>query len=188
MQCLNSFLGASLLCFFFSLDLKEAENLWGTSCPHCQKGVLHWACWRRKIRCPGSIPVPPGFEIQFSLCCSAEGCRRRVTPRSIRFAGRSPNLAAVVILAKIFTCGPSSKRIAEVQELLEVDERTIRRWQARWRCAEISSPWWQEIAGYFLLADQGIAALWELYRQRFPSLAHALAKLTLSCRKLWPNW
>lgn len=187
MECINVLLTASLFFFLLLLDREQAQNLWGKTCPHCGEGVLYWGCWKKKVRCPTSAPLPQGFEVQFSLCCSAKDCRKRVTPPSIRFPEGSPNLAVVVILARIFACGPSQKRISELKCLLKVDERTIRRWLARWRRVESESPWWKKIEGSLLLAGQGLEALWMIYCQKCTSKIDALTEMARRCRELWPN-
>jgi len=188
MECLKPYLNASLFLFLLSLDRKAAQALWGTTCPHCGRGILHWGSWRRKFRCPVGFVLPADFDVLFSLCCSAEGCRKRTTPSSIRFPFRSPNLAAVVILAKIFVCGPSSKRVAEIQKIMEVDERTVRRWLARWRNTETSSAWWQKLSGFYSLSGLQLDALWDVYAAKTSNPRFALAKMLLACRTLWDKW
>lgn len=169
------------------MDRQQAQDLWGKTCPHCQRGILHWASWKRKVRAPEGVSLPSEFEIQFSLCCSAEGCRRRVTPASVRFPSHSPNLAAAVILARIFASGPSRKRISEIQEILGVDERTIRRWLARWRNVEGSSAWWRRIASSVLMSGKTVEDLWFFYCERIGSISAAFMRLAVDCHTLWRN-
>jgi hypothetical protein len=64
-------------------------------------------------------------ETRFSLCCREDGCRKRVTPPSLRFFGRKVYPAWVVILALDF-CEKLglSKGIAR---------QTLARWRTFWK-------------------------------------------------------
>jgi len=185
MDCLNLFINASILSFLFRLDQRTADKLWASTCPHCGKGKLYWARWRRKLRLPLSVQFPVDFDLRFALCCSAEGCRKRVLPPSVRFPKGSPNLTCTILLAKLLCAGPSKKRIAEITEILAVDERTVRRWHRQWKRAETISPWWQELAGRYLLAGLGIEGLWKLILKRFPLSSRNSLRLILLCKGLW---
>jgi hypothetical protein len=75
-------------------DLAAETRLKG--CPYCG-GILHSACYPRKLEGP-CVPQDSKANVRFSFCCSNDGCRRRVTPPSVRFLGRKRYLSAVVIL------------------------------------------------------------------------------------------
>lgn len=64
-------------------------------------------------------------EQRFSLCCRREGCRHRVTPRSLRFFGRHIYSAWVVILVLDFC--------RELGLGRSVARQTLARWRAFWR-------------------------------------------------------
>ena len=72
---------------FFSLLLKidraTADELRQKGCPECG-GPLHWANYARS---PRGVPSECGTEhlTRLSLCCGREGCRKRLTPPSVRF-------------------------------------------------------------------------------------------------------
>ena len=66
--------------------------------------------------------LPDEAAMRLSFCCSAEGCRKRTTPGSVRFAGRRLWLAALVLVL----CGDiGGSRLPEGVRNLPV--RTLRR-------------------------------------------------------------
>ena len=52
-----------------------------------------------------------------SFCCDREGCRKRVTPPSVRFLGRKVYLHAVIILVAAMRQGATPRRVHELSEL-----------------------------------------------------------------------
>lgn len=107
-------------------DGRELVRAQRGGCPRCGER-LDRADFPRKPR-----GIPPAWEglftRRFSLCCSREGCRRRVTPPSVRFLGRRVYAAAVVLAASL------SALIAAT-----VPSRTLRRWSAWWRSPFVES-------------------------------------------------
>ena len=70
-------------------------------------------------------------------CCNQEGCRKRVTPPSVRFLGRKVYFAAVIILVAAMRQGPTPRRVQELRRLFgDLDARTI----ARWRRSRVAVP------------------------------------------------
>ena len=187
MVCLKTCLTASLLSFLLTIDQEEAQKHWGKTCPSCGQGALYWARRRRKPRLPKGLSVPEGFDLSDVLCCSAEGCRKRFYPISVRFAGRSPYPSVVFLLAKLFESGPSKKRVAEICEVLEVDERTIRRWLARWRGIEEGTPRWRRLTAKLMLAGKGLYDVWEKVLASLECQSSAFIKLVVLCQGLWEN-
>ena len=101
-----------------------------------RSGVRHAAavCTVRTI--PGSPVVLVIFLTQYryrlSFCCARDGCRKRVTPPSVRFLGRKVYLGAVVILVSAMRQGPTPRRVRELTELFGASRRTIYRWRDFW--------------------------------------------------------
>jgi hypothetical protein len=121
------------LNFFKQLDDEDdriTAEVRAGGCPECG-GRLDRADYPRKPRggelgCAGEI-----FARRRSLCCAAEGCRRRRTPRSLVFLGRRVYLAITVVLAAWRTTMTwSSPR-----------RRTVGRWRG-WFSALRESSWW----------------------------------------------
>jgi hypothetical protein len=115
------FRNASFWDFLFSVDEDLAEASHKEGCP-CA-GRLHRANYPRKPR-GGCAKLPESYGYRLSFCCQRDGCRKRKTPRSVRFLGRKVYLGAVVVLVAARRHGPSSRRVRELSELFGVDERT----------------------------------------------------------------
>ena len=130
---------ANLYRRLFELDivLAEASRRAGCGCG----ARLHRANYPRKPRGPAS--VSPGIEVRFSFCCSAEGCRKRKTPPSVRFLGRRVYWAAVVVLLTAVTSGMTPARVARLRALIGVDRRTLARWVKWWRDSFPRSTTWR---------------------------------------------
>lgn len=84
------------------------------------KGKLDTSNFKRK---PRGIGVTE--EIRYSLCCRREGCRKRVTPPSLRFFGRKVYLAWVFILALDY--------LKELGLHEPISVQTLARWKSFWQ-------------------------------------------------------
>lgn len=125
-------------------DLAAEERALGCACG----GALHRADYPRKPR-GGPGDLGDAYNQRFSFCCDRDGCRSRVTPRSVRFLGRRVYLGAVVVLVSAMLNGPTPKRAGALRALLGISERTLRRWSAWWRAAFAESAFWKAMAGRF---------------------------------------
>ena len=134
---------ASFWLFLFSIDQDLAETARKNACS-CG-GRLHCANYPRKPRGVERLPDQYGYRLSF--CCDREGCRRRVTPPSVRFLGPKVYLGAVVILVAAMRQGPSPRRVAELSRLFGANRRTIVRWQVLWREQFPQTPFWKVARG-----------------------------------------
>jgi hypothetical protein len=134
---------ASFWVFLFSVDQDLAESTRVKACS-CG-GRLHRANYPRKPR--GGEDLPEDYAYRFSFCCAREGCRKRVTPPSVRFLGRKVYLFAVVVLVSAMRQGPSPRRVRELAQLFGADRRTIARWQVFWRDHVPQTPFWKIARG-----------------------------------------
>ncbi len=135
---------ASFWLFLFAVDQDIAESTHKEACT-CG-GRLHRANYPRKPRGgPDDLPEPYCYRLSF--CCDRDGCRRRVTPPSVRFLGRRVYLGAVVILVSAMQQGPSPRRVRELSDLFGADRRTITRWQVFWREQFPQTPFWKAARG-----------------------------------------
>jgi hypothetical protein len=116
--------------FLFAIDQDLAETTRKQGCP-CG-GHLHRANYPRQPR-GDADQIPKEQRIRLSFCCDRDGCRRRVTPPSVRFLGPKVYLSAVVILISAMRQGPTPRRIRELFKLCGADRRTISRWLVFWR-------------------------------------------------------
>lgn len=120
--------GAKFFHKLLETDLLVLRETQRGGCRSCG-GRLDRADFPRKPR-----GLPESWEAtfcrRFSLCCDREGCRRRLTPPSVRFLGRRVYVAAVVLLAV-------------VAEQIAVPRRTRRRWAAWWVSAFTETAFWR---------------------------------------------
>lgn len=89
------------------------------------------------------------MNVRFSFCCAKEGCRRRVTPRSLRFLDRKVFFTVIVLLVPVLRDGPTPARMRRLCERFQVSERTVRRWVRFWRETFTSSRTWQAARRFF---------------------------------------
>lgn len=135
--------GATFWLFLFSVDQDLAQSVRERACP-CG-GRLHSAKYPRKPR--GAEYLPAAYGYRFSFCCARDGCRKRVTPPSVRFLGRQVYLFAVVALVSAMRQGPTPRRVRVLSETFGADRRTIARWQVFWREHFPATPFWKSARG-----------------------------------------
>jgi hypothetical protein len=141
---------ASFWSFLFDVDKDLAGKTREKACP-CG-GRLHCANYPRK---PQGGPIPKQYRYRLSFCC--DRCRKRATPRSVRFLGRKVYLGAVVVLVAAMRHGPSGYRVRELAELFDIDRRTISRWQVFWREHFPQTPFWKVARGRLVPAVEIVA-------------------------------
>ena len=129
--------------FLFELDKDIAEQARAAGCPSCG-GALHYANYLRRPR--GVASVEP---LRLSLCCAAEGCRKRLTPGSVRFLGRRVYVGVLVVLLSALQQGVNEQRREQLREHLGVSRRTIERWCSWWRRDLPCSKLWKSLRGLF---------------------------------------
>jgi hypothetical protein len=141
-------------------ELAAKARLGGCSCG----GVLHRADFPRKPR-GGPPDLPPEYGYRFSFCCRQKGCRKRVTPPSVRFLGRKVYLHAVIILVAALRQGATPRRVQELSRLFEVDRRTIARWQVFWQEQFPRTAFWKVARGFLLPVVDAASLPRELLRR-----------------------
>jgi hypothetical protein len=122
------------------LDQDRSKEIRAEGCPYCGS-TLHYARYERKPR-GGPAGLPAAYDRRDSLCCSADGCRRRVLPPSLRFFGRRVYLGAVFVLVSAIIHGITEKRAAELYAMVGVTIRTLARWRKWWREVFPNSVFW----------------------------------------------
>jgi hypothetical protein len=125
-----------LLC---DRDLAEAAR--AQRCPQCG-GRLDASPFTRKPR-GRLVDCEPAHDRRFSLCCAVDGCRKRVTPASLRFLGRRTYLGAVVVLVSAMQHGLSETRLRRLQEVVGVSRRTVARWREWWLSRITATAFWR---------------------------------------------
>jgi hypothetical protein len=152
-------------------DLAEETRKEGCSCG----GRLHCANYPRKPK-GTSLKLTEFQCLRLSFCCDRDGCRKRVTPPSVRFLGRKVYLAAIVILVSAMRQGPTPRRVSELSKRFGVDESTITRWQTFWREHVPQTPFWK-------VARAGFVTLGEIV-----SLPYSLVDAFLGRHPPWEDW
>ena len=131
---------ARLWSVLLTIDQDLAETTRKKACP-CG-GHLHCANYLRK---PRGTPVQllESQCLRLSFCCDRDGCRKRVTPPSVRFLGPKVYLGVIVILISAMRQGPTPRRVRELSTRFGADRRTIARWQIFWREHFPQTPFWK---------------------------------------------
>ena len=129
----------------FDEDLAATVRAAGCGCG----GRLDSARYPRKPR-GGPADLGTEYDWRLSFCCAEEGCRRRVTPPSVRYLGRRVYLGVVVVLVSAMEHGLSLRRVAELNQHLGIGLRTLRRWRQWWRTAFVHTALWRGSCGRFV--------------------------------------
>ena len=129
----------------FDEDLAAHARVAGCPCG----GRLHSARYPRKPR-GGPADLGPAYDWRLSFCCAEDGCRRRVTPPSMRYLGRRVYLGVVVVLVSAMEHGLGMRRAAALHQHLGIGLRTLRRWRQWWRSVFPRSQVWQAARGRFV--------------------------------------
>lgn len=146
------------LSFTSKIDFDLAEQARIKGCPHCG-GTLHYARYNRV----NNEKCTDEFLNKFhSLCCSVEGCRKRVRPLSIRYAGRSPFSIAMFLLVELLRSPNSKRRINSICKELHISERTALRWLSLWKRIYSESVYWRKISSVWMLSGKKLSDLWDL--------------------------
>jgi hypothetical protein len=132
------------LLYRLDKDLAEEARARGCECG----GALHGAWYPRKPR-GGPPDLSPEHAMRLSFCCAKDGCRRRMTPASLRFLGRKVFFGVIVLLVPVLRDGPTPKRLERLCAEFAVSPRTVRRWVRWWRETFATSRFWQARRGWF---------------------------------------
>ena len=136
---------AVFFCLLLDIDREEVERCQRERCPHCGGRLDHGDYLRKPRGEPAG--VPEGFSVRFSLCCSEDGCRKRLTPASVRFLGRRVYVGAAVLLVATALQGPSPARVERLSQSFGVAPRTARRWLAWWQTSFAESDLFRSLRG-----------------------------------------
>ena len=141
--CQNLLADQELFQLLEKVDTDLTEAVRSKGCVLCG-GKLHRSDYDRKPR------GGPQWDLRFSLCCAAEGCRRRHTPPSVRFMGRRVYAGLVVVLVSAMVHGLKPERVKWLREALAIDRRTLERWRQWWVGTFVKSPFWREVRARFM--------------------------------------
>ena len=127
------------------IDQDLARVVQGKGCGRCG-GRLDRADYARK---PRGMPAELGAEhaVRRSLCCAAEGCRRRNTPPSVRFLGRRVYVGVAILGITALRAGARRDEARALCAWLGVSGRTLARWRRWWRDVFAASAFWRNARG-----------------------------------------
>ncbi len=142
-------LNSSELCSrLLHFDKELADRTREKGCPHCG-GALHSANYPRQLKECG-LPIDNTKITRLSFCCANDGCRRRVTPPSVRFFGRKRYIAIVMLLISTNLHKLTPRRVKELKSLAGVSYRTLCRWKAWWQKSFPVTRFWTYNKAFYL--------------------------------------
>ena len=147
-MCHSVLKDSRLWSFLLIADRDLAQEVRDKGCPFCGE-ALHCGDYPRKPR-GAPVDLPPEYRRRFSFSCSADGCRRRATPPSVRFLGPKLYLKALVILLTAMRQGPTPMGFRELHRLFDVSRRTIARWQTWWKEMFPKLAFWRSARARFI--------------------------------------
>lgn len=164
------------------LDEKIALLVSAEGCPFCN-GPLHRSDYPRKPR--GGLLASAGEEFlrRCSLCCGVRGCRKRCTPPSLRFLGRSVYLEVVVLLASVLRFVGNT--FAEASRKSGVPVRTLHRWHAWWTSSFPTSSLWTSLRARFPSPPPDESLLPLSFLEHIPE-THNAGRLVIAAHLLAP--
>jgi hypothetical protein len=155
---------SSLFALLQKMDREMAEAARRLGCPYCGC-ALHQANFPRKPRGGPSwiegesatvVTEKDGtewklaYDLRFGLCCSKDGCRRRVTPASVRFLGRRIYLGVVLVVLSAMLNGVTPSGVRQLQQHVPVSRRTLGRWRAWWLATFVGTPLWKTARAFWM--------------------------------------
>jgi hypothetical protein len=130
----------------YKIDCDLAQQTIEQRCPYCN-GPLCKGFYCRKPRGFSRI-IPDEYCVRMSLCCSREGCRRRVLPPSCLFWDRRVYWRVVILVVMSLhqrrVRGYSAKQL---MNLYGVSTRTLERWVEYFRELFPQSSGWKKVQG-----------------------------------------
>ncbi len=143
---LESIRNVKLYQLLFLIDKDLAEQKRGDLCPFCG-APLHTSNYLRTPR-GGPDDIPEALSIRHSLCCSAENCRKRVLPPSLRFWDRKVYWSIVILMTVILqqerTEGYS---VGKIIKMVGISRHTLKRWIHYFKEVFPQTERWKRIRG-----------------------------------------
>lgn len=158
-----------------ALDRLIAEQVKQVGCLFCD-GNLHQSHYPRK---PKGVPkgTDSDYPIRFSYCCSSEGCRKRITPPSMRFLSRKVYASVIIFLVFLLKSKTDELKVEKLNLLLgtSLSVETVRRWRHFWVNVVSQSRTWKRATFSHVMALTLPVSLLDVFQQGFnTSLERAL--------------
>ena len=136
----------NLFRLLFNINSDIATEKKKELCPLCG-APLHQANYPRNPA-GGPQDLPDDYKIRFSLCCSRDGCRKRVTPTSVRFMGRKEHWSCVILIVITLKQNRTSGYTAEkLMRMFNISHSTLYRWAKYFRDFFPNSSLWKALRG-----------------------------------------
>ena len=148
-----------LIEVLLDLDLQLAVKARLNRCPYCG-GKLHNAFYTRKPR--GPVLEDMGYITRYGLCCSRDGCRKRVLPPSAIFLGRKVYWSCIILVG-VALHQLNDKTAEMIAHKFDIPLRTLRRWIAYYRDRYIESRAWFLRQGFVPLENTNTSVIGRLY-------------------------
>lgn len=146
------------------LDRQIAGQFRERACPFCQ-GNLNQSHFLRK---PRGVPknTDPDYPVRFSYCCAEDGCRKRITPPSMRFLSRKVYSSVILFLIFLFNSKSDEARMDKLNALLgtTLSVETIRRWRHYWTQVVPDTHTWKRSPFHQVLSETLPASLLALFQ------------------------
>ncbi|MCX6129487.1 MAG: hypothetical protein NTX25_10550 [Proteobacteria bacterium] len=123
-----------------SYDVDICKALQANDCSHCG-GKLDASHYQRKLRGIEWAELTEECSRRYSLCCRDEGCRKRSTPLSLRFAGRKVYCSLLIMLFTLLKERGDGKAQRRLQKDFGLSAMTARRWTRLFQSALAASHW-----------------------------------------------
>ena len=147
-MCQNFYSNPSFYQSLIQMDQQMAMETQAKGCPRCG-GSLHVSNYPRKPRGFRSA-LDSSYNRRLSFCCGQDGCRRRMTPPSVRFLGRKVYSGTLIILLTALTHGLPPHRRKQLIEKLDLWPQTLYRWKFWWQEGFANSRTWKLESGLFM--------------------------------------
>lgn len=139
-------LGREFFAALVAIDAEIAQRARAAGCLRCG-GPLHAGHFERKPRGGRIAAAGEDFSLRFSWCCGREGCRKRMTPPSVRFLGRKVYLEGAILIACVLV-PLLEQSAAVVRRATGIAARTLRRWHAWWQSVFVASALFTELRAH----------------------------------------
>jgi hypothetical protein len=123
-------------------DICKAQQ--DNGCSHCGN-KLDLSHYQRKPRGLEWASLTETCFRRYSLCCRNEGCRKRTTPQSLRFAGRKVYCGLLIMLFTLLKERGDVKAQRRLQKDFGLSPTTARRWTQLFQSALALGEWAREM-------------------------------------------
>jgi hypothetical protein len=127
--------------FLAKIDAEIAELFRDQGC-NCG-GKLHRSNFLRSLGFGLTEESDKAARVRYSFSCAEDGCRKRMTPPSLRFIHGKWFLSVVIIFMSALQHGLTGERRAELIRHLGVSNQMINRWRKWWQETFVKSAMWR---------------------------------------------